>query len=74
MLGVPEPAEALTFSTEESPSGACGANACHAWTTSFAFDHGHSIEYVETAGAGFARKTNLVTIPKFPPPPPRSAQ
>src|SRR5919112_3521004 len=73
MLAEP-PATALRLSTEKSPSGACGANDCHACTTRFASAHDQASEYVDTSSAGCERKTKRVTIPKFPPPPPRSAQ
>ena len=68
------PTTELRFKTEKSPSGACGASFCQAWTTFAASDHGHSSAYVATCPMGCVRKTRRVTIPKFPPPPPRSAQ
>src|SRR5262249_33769384 len=74
MCGEAPPAAALTVRTQDNPSGACGANACHACTTCFATDQGPSIEYVDTLPTGWVRNTKRVTIPKFPPPPPRSAQ
>src|SRR5919204_2927601 len=75
MRGVPvAPAKVLRFSTEKSPSGACGANACHAATTACASDQDHSSVKVETLPTAWVRKRRRVTIPKFPPPPPRRAQ
>src|SRR2546423_12687441 len=69
-----EPAAAFRFSTQKSPSGACGASFCQAATTLLASDHGHASEYVATSATGCVLKTSRVTMPKFPPPPPRRAQ
>src|SRR4051812_12878499 len=60
--------------TENSSSGACGANACQAAIACRACAHGHSIEYVATLETGCVRNTKHVAMPKLPPPPPRHAQ
>src|SRR6202000_2111471 len=53
----------------------CGAHCCQASIAALAEGHGHlTLKYVLRAGTGWVRNTNLVTIPKLPPPPPRSAQ
>src|SRR5262249_48651298 len=72
-VGAPPPAQ-LRLQTEKSPSGACGAHCCHALTTCRASDHGQASVHVATFATGCVRKTRRVTMPKFPPPPPRSAQ
>src|SRR5712691_6505589 len=65
---------AIRSSTEKRLSGACGANCCHAASAGAACAHGHSIEYVDTVDTGCVANVNSVTMPKFPPPPPRQAQ
>ena len=72
-LGPPLP-PVWSAQIENSPSGACGANACHARTTSRACDHGQSAKKYETLETGCVRRTRCVTTPKLPPPPPRQAQ
>ena len=60
--------------TENSSSGACGAQACQAAITDAAWAQGHSIPKVETVDTGVVLKRYSVAMPKLPPPPPRQAQ
>src|SRR5919204_3867360 len=53
---------------------ACGAHDCHTLRTRAASAHGHSMKNVLTLLTGWVLNVRLVTIPKFPPPPPRQAQ
>ena len=55
-----------------SSSGASGAHACHASTSAAASVKRRS--KAVASGAGTVRNVNEVTIPKRPPPAPRSAQ
>src|SRR5262249_24994498 len=74
-LRAPAPGSVASRSqTENSSSGACGANACQAAIASAASSHGHSTEYVATLDTGWTRNVKRVATPKFPPPPPRQAQ
>ena len=68
------PLSVTSVQTEKSPSGAYGAQRCHASTTVCASLQGHSAKNVATLPTGYVRSWNEVTMPKFPPPPPRQAQ
>ncbi len=66
----PVPSEQI----EVSLAGACGANSCHAASTSLACDHGNEAKNHEAPRARCVRSEKLVTMPKLPPPPPWHAQ
>src|SRR5439155_12573993 len=72
IVGEPPPEPMLQ--TENSSSGACGAQRCQAAITAFAFVHGHWTPKVETRETGVVLNVKSVAMPKLPPPPPRLAQ
>ena len=72
IVGEPPPEPRLQ--TENSASGACGAQSSHAAIAAGACAHGHPTLKVVTVEIGAVRKRYCVAIPKLPPPPPRLAQ
>ncbi len=58
----------------ERPSGALGAHFCHASTTAVKSFHCQVTLHNPTNPIGCTLKSNDVTMPKLPPPPPRHAQ
>ncbi len=73
-LGEPEPPVVPSEKIEVSEAGACGAKRCQAASAVFACAHGKRMKNQAAPLARWARKVSEVTIPKFPPPPPRQAQ
>ena len=58
-----------------SSDRAWGAQACQAASASLPLENGHlTMNQATFGGTGCSRKVKLVTTPKLPPPPPRSAQ
>ncbi|GAB3910384.1 hypothetical protein GCM10029964_114110 [Kibdelosporangium lantanae] len=57
-----------------SSLGIWPTHSCHAPSTFAADPAGNRRENTASSGAGSVLKMNSVAIPKFPPPPPRSAQ
>ena len=72
--GLPFPPVVLSDRIEVSAGGASGANRCHAASASLACDHGQDTKKYAAPAARCVLSVNAVTIPKLPPPPPRSAQ
>ena len=70
----PEPGIQRSRQLDHSAGGALGAHTCHAERTSSARDHGHVNEKTVRRESACVANVNDVTTPKFPPPPPRSAQ
>ena len=52
---------------EKSSSGACGAKACQARTTSASCDQGQSAKKNDTSATGWVWSSKCVTTPKLPP-------
>src|SRR6185437_16752101 len=57
-----------------SSAGAWGTNRCHASSASAAAAHGQVSTNQLACLTANGASSKLVTMPKFPPPPPRSAQ
>src|ERR1700751_1498619 len=74
MAGTEPPGAAERGTFDQSASGACGAQDCHAEITRAACDHGQDRKNRTICPTGRVRKVNEVTTPKLPPPPPRQAQ
>src|SRR4029077_10098858 len=70
----PDPGIQRRRRLDQSGDGPLGAQDCHAAVTSAACDHGHVSENTVSCDKACVAKVKDVTTPKFPPPPPRSAQ
>src|SRR2546429_222933 len=68
--GFPE----LITQLDHSSSGAPEIHCCHAENTCGTLPDGKRRENTVSAGAGTVLKVNEVTMPRLPPPPPRSVQ
>jgi hypothetical protein len=63
-----------SLSVDHSLESDPGAQACHAAMTAAALANGQLRENMVTVGAVTVVKVSAVTIPRWPPPPPRQAQ
>ena len=72
--GVPDPPVVPSEKIEVSAGGASGAKRCQAASASSACDHGHDTLNHDAPAARCVLTVSAVTMPKFPPPPPRQAQ
>jgi hypothetical protein len=72
--GDPTPPVVANLKIDVSAGRVCGANRCQAASASPAAPHGQLMKNQAAAFARWAWRVREVTIPKFPPPPPRQAQ